>query len=234
VKIYDGEPASFWCYLEPGRVVVKVYDYTEKTFIDDEQENTEHYSMMAQSGAMNYALIAVMERDPQMTRVWLSLTTRIDLDRLPLALNEEKEMEPPLNLDPGRLSEWFLTKFRSRFEQAFYGTHDGNVKSFIAEYQYAFVKFSVENDQDALERWKKLVFGFTNAGERRIEENPALFSELADLLLIQLKLIPPGTLDRSDPIIVGAGNLAEDMIDTGIDLLVNRGEALDRFIQIAR
>ena len=212
-KMHEG----FWCYLEPSSVVVKVYDYENDIFKDDTPESEEQYSNMALSGAMNRALIPVMQRNAKMETEWLKLVSHIKKDNFPISLNKETPMEPPENLSPEEMSEYYLKTHKSRFEQAFYDTHSGNQESFLAEIQFAFVRSLVyKPDDEALERWLHLLQSIYNAGERTIDAEPELFPLIIDTIITQFKILPANMFSSNSKVVDRAQYLIEDMNDTGI------------------
>ncbi|MFX0135053.1 MAG: AAR2 pre-mRNA splicing protein [Candidatus Hodarchaeota archaeon] len=212
-KMHEG----FWCYVEPSSVVVKVYDYENDLFKDDTPESEEQYPNMALSGAMNRALIPVMQRNAKMTTEWLKLVSHIKKDHFPISLNKEIPMEPPENLSPEEMSEYYLKKHKSRFEQAFYDSHGGNKESFLSEIQFAFVRSLLrKSDNEALERWLHLLQSIYNVGERSIDTEPELFPLIIDVIITQLKILPDDWFSSESKVVNRAKYLIEDMIDTGI------------------
>jgi hypothetical protein len=232
VKVDERMHEGFWCFLKPSGVVVKIYDYEKTQFIDDSPENTKHYSELALSGAMNKALIPVMLRNMEMSLKWKELTSYIDEKNYPISLNSETPMIPPGNLSPEELSDWFITKQKSRFEQAYYDTHGGNKESFLAELQFAFVCSLVrKEDEEALERWLHLLQSIYNAGERSIDEASKLFLPLIDVLIPQFKLLPDDFFESKSQVVFNVEHLIEDMIDTDIDELAKKAKELSVYLK---
>ncbi|MFX1452367.1 MAG: AAR2 pre-mRNA splicing protein [Promethearchaeota archaeon] len=227
-KMHEG----FWCYLEPSTVVVKIYDYENDVFENDSSESEEQYSNMALSGAMNRALIPVMQRNAKMTTEWLKLISYISKDNFPVSLNKETPMEVPENLSPEEMSEYFLKEHKSRFEQAFYDTHDGKKESFLAELQFAFVRSIVRKaDDEALERWLHLLQAIYNAGERNIDSEPELFPLIIDILITQFKILPDNMFTSDSRVVSRVQYLIEDMIDTDIDNVKEKAQEFAEYLK---
>ena len=227
-KMIDG----FWCYLKPSSAIVKIFDYEKEIFVDPDEESKEQYQMMALSGAMNRALIPVMQKDGEMAMVWQGLVSSIKEENFPVILNRETPIMPPLDLSSEELSDWYLTKHKSRFEHALYDTHEGNINSLLAEFQYAYASLIVKGKSDvAFERWSYLLQSFYNAGERSIESESDFFIQLASILIKQLKWAPEEWFESGNNIFYGINNMIEDMIDTGEKLLGESAKMLQAYLK---
>ncbi len=227
ISVKDGdEYKSFWSFSTENQAIVKRLDYETGKFTDD-IENEEHYSKLALSGAMNKALILYKSTQQQ---IWEQLIKHISVDSFPPKLNHEKEEPMP---EPGAedYAEQIMTR-KSRFELAFYDSNKGNSNSFLSELEFSFLRFITDqNDNEAFDRWRHLILSLYNAGERCIEDNPNLFIDLIDILITQFKLLPKEYLVPDSFIIQNASYLAEDMIDTGIDNLEEKGKEFKLFIK---
>lgn len=230
----DGEiHEGFWCYLEPSRVVVKVFNYENKLFQEDNPENELKYSNLALSGAMNKALIPVMLRSPEMAMDWIKLVSYIKIDNFPFTLHSETPIIPPENLSSEEMSAWFLDTYKSRFEQAFFETHGGNKDSFLAEFQFAFVRSLVKKtDDEALKRWLCLLQAVYNVGERNIKAVPDLFPPLIDIIMAQFKYLPEDWFKPNSQVVYGVSYLIEDMTDTGIEELIEKAKNFKDFLKL--
>jgi len=223
---------GFWCYLKPSSAIVKVYDYEKEIFVDPDEESNEQYQTMALSGAMNRALIPVMQKNGEMAMVWQRLVSYIKEVDFPVVLNKETPPPQPQGLKPGELSDWYLNKFKSRFEQAFYETHKGKIESILAEFQYAFALFTVRGkDDQAFDRWCHLLQAFYHAGEFFIDKESEFFIQLASVLMEQLKWVPEDWFIPRNKIFYGVNNMIEDMIDTGEKLLGESAKILGAFLK---
>ena len=89
---------GFWCYGEPSAVVVKVFDYDSWTFQDPDPKIIKQFTQMARSGAMNRALIPVMQRDSDFANAWKDLVSHVMKDDFPIILHQEMPMIPPENI----------------------------------------------------------------------------------------------------------------------------------------
>ncbi|MHA1212653.1 MAG: AAR2 pre-mRNA splicing protein, partial [Candidatus Heimdallarchaeota archaeon] len=191
VTVKDGEEMheGFWCFVRPNGVVVKILDYETNKFMDCKPEDEQRYQMMATSGAMNHALISVKQKDFARAKFWKELTDYIQEEQFTLELNLEEPMQPPANLTSDDLEQWYLTTFKSRFQQAFYDTHKGNANSFLQEFQLAYAKYLVNKDTNAYNRWRHLLQAIYNAGEDSINKAVDLFSRILTIIQKQFNAI---------------------------------------------
>ena len=118
--------------------------------------------------------------------------------------------------------------------------HGGNADSFLSEFQFAFAQWFVTQstgtaDETAFARWRHLVLATYNAGERRMTAAPELFAGLADSLMGQYDLLPNDWFTPDSFIASGqASYLAEDMIDSDVPILVEKGKAFAAYLQKRR
>jgi hypothetical protein len=221
---------GFWCVVPDGGVVIRVFDDTTGEFREDTPENVENYTGLAISGAMNKALLPVLPRHPLETETWTSLTKHLSLVPFPPALHEERLMSPPEGIGTDALGAWFEGSFKSRFEQAFLGTHKGDVDSFMAEFEYAFVRMVLCDDGTAGDRWRHLILASFNAGEYAMRTSPIVFSALVDVIVVQLPLMPSEFFDAGAIGNQGA-NMVEDLVDTDDFTLGVKGDLLATILQ---
>ncbi|HUY01296.1 MAG TPA: hypothetical protein VMV49_17175 [Candidatus Deferrimicrobium sp.] len=228
----EGEMSkACWCYLKPSGVIVKNFDYEKKEFHDDTPEGEAHCTSLASSGAMDKALIRAMQQNPRITTDWIKLVSHINEDNFPVSLHLESPMMPPEDLSDEEMEQYFLKTHKSRFEQAFYDTHQGDQKSFLAEFQFAFVCSLVEKAApEAFDRWLHLLQAIYNAGERCIEANPELFSIIIDVLIIQFKYLPDDWFSPDSKIVHQASYLIEDMIDIDISSLKEKAQEFIKYL----
>jgi hypothetical protein len=234
IEVKEQMIEGFWCYLRPNDAVIKVFDYENEIFTDPDCESEERYKIMALSGAMNHALIPVMQRTPRMTNKWQKLVSHIKEDNFPLKLNHETPMQPPLDLSAEELSKYYLEKHKSRFELAFIETHKADVDSFLAEIQLAFVQAFVQENTMAKERWQHLILSIYNVGERSIKDHEDLFPPLVDLIINQFDCLPDLRFSPQDILIDGSSNLIEDMNDTGLEKLIEKAQILNDYLNKRR
>ncbi|NES66359.1 MAG: hypothetical protein F6K24_14400 [Okeania sp. SIO2D1] len=123
--------------------------------------------------------------------MWHEFTKYISPDNFPPTLHQEKVKQVPADLGTHELSQWMEKHHKSRFELAFSDTHQGNVEAFLAEFQFAFLRWFIENDDaEACPRWSHLLQAVYNAGERAIAKTPSLFINLIDILMRSKNLRP--------------------------------------------
>lgn len=217
--------AGFWCAVPDSGVVIRVFDHDTGSFKDDSPENVKTYTELARAGAMNKSLIPVLARSPVDAEAWTSLTRHLAWQAFPPALHDEQPMVPPA-LDEGKdLGEWFEKRFKSRFEQAFLGTHEGDINAFLAEFEYAYLQMVARNDEVAGKRWRHLLMASFNAGEHVMRASPDVFPPLVDVIVTQLIYMPDEFFDAGA---IGSQGryMVEDLCDTGIVALAFKGDLL--------
>lgn len=210
-----GRQVGFWCNLKPKQVIVKMFDPAEG-FREADAEIQAQYSDLALSGSMGPALIGY-----PMARVgaWMGLVDKIGKDNFPPPLHE---------VEAGA---------GSRFDKVFQSTHGGNGESLLEELQYAFMRWLVSidsgaEDEIAFGRWRHLVLSAYNAGEDRIRETGDLFLELVDVLMRQFDVLPADWFSGESFLVSNqAGYMSEDMIDTEIAALAEKGELLIEYLK---
>jgi hypothetical protein len=212
-----------WCSVENDGVVIRVFDDDRGVFIEDTLENVATYTELARSGAMNRALIPVRANHQAAASTWERLTAHVNLVPFPPAMHDEQPMTPPANVDATRLGDWFESRFKSRFEQAFLGTHGAKVDSFLAEFEFAFLRMLLEQDDVATKRWQHLLLAAFNAGEHVMHDSPAVFPPLVDTIMAQVELLP-GDFFKPGGLMKQGAYMAEDLVDTGVALLVSKGK----------
>jgi hypothetical protein len=225
----EGTHKGFWCYLQPNEAIVKVFNSSVQQFEDDEPENTAHYQQLALAGAMGQVLIPY-EQDSG--KIWEQLTNYISSRDFPPPLHQEESINPPDNLSSEELSEWMQKPKKSRFEQALFDTHGGDTMAFLAELQFAFIRWFIDNeDIEALNRWRHLLQAIYNAGERGIAKAPDLFPNLIDLLVLQFDYLEDEMFTPNSFVVYGAEYLAEDMIDSDIEEVVEKGREFENYLE---
>ncbi len=224
-QIYKG----FWCYLQPNEVLVKVFNPTCQQFEDDEPETTVHYQKLAIAGAMDQVLIPYNHDSGE---IWEKLTNHINSRVFPLIIHEEKSNPAAVNISFEKPSDLLLEQQQSRFEQALFNTHGGDTEAFLIEFQFAFARwYSNIEDLEALNRWRYLLQAIYNAGESGITKAPELFSGLIDTLLVQLDCLPDDMFVPNSFVTSQARYLAEDMIDSDIENLVEKGQEFKDYLE---
>lgn len=224
----EGTHKGFWCYLEPNEALVKVFNHSLHQFGDDEPETTAQYQQLALSGAMAQALISYNQESWE---IWENLTKHISKRGFPPTLYQEESSNPPTNLSTEELGNWMLQN-KSRFEQALFGTHGGDIDGFLAEFQFAFVRWFIDpEDMEALNRWRNLLQALYNAGESGIAKAPNLFPSLIDTMIAQFDCLPEEMLTPDSFVASQAEYLAEDMIDSDIEEVVEKGQEFQAYLE---
>jgi len=210
---------GFWCWVKPDQAVVKILGYESGVFEDDEPDSTAHYAQLALSGAMNQVLLPYAH---EKFGAWFSLVQHI----------KEADFPPTLHAQDAQAGAG------SRFDGALLGTHQGDAQSFLAEFQFAFVRWLVSldatEDTTAFDRWRHLLLSAYNAGEDRIRDAGELFPKLIDVLLAQFPLLPDDWFGGDSFLLAQAGYLSEDMIDTDVPQLAEKGRAFASYLQTRR
>lgn len=231
IKVNEEMHEGFWCWVEPGEAIIKVYDYENNVFKDDEVDIELHFQKLATCGAMNHVLIPFTLNNFKSVSLWMKLTKNIRVEHFPPALHTEEPMTLPIDLNPDEISEWYLNKFKSRFEQAFTDTHGNNIQAFMEEFEFSFLKYIVrQRDENALNRWMHLIQAVYNAGERSVETAPDLFIDFVYVMKYQLDLLNDEDLQPETKIIAGVDRIIEDMRDVGTDELKETAQTLEAYL----
>ncbi|HEY1015091.1 MAG TPA: hypothetical protein VGE07_20470 [Herpetosiphonaceae bacterium] len=210
-----GHHRGFWCWVGPGEAVVRVFD---DGFEEDEPESAAHYARLALGGAMGAALLPYpLERFGG----WFGLVGKIPRENFPPAIRPDEQGGA------------------SRFELALQGSHGGDADSFLAEFQYAFAAWLVSldtpvEDERAFARWRHLLLGCYNAGERGMAANPGLFAALAETLPRQFDLLPEAWFAADSFLMAQVDYLIEDMADCGAPELREPSAALADYLKPRR
>lgn len=218
VSVKDGEHhRGFWCWVGANEAVVRVFEHGGG-FQEAKPEAAAEYAQLALSGAMGPAL---RPYPLESFGGWHGLVCHIPREGFPPALRPNEEGG------------------ESRFDLALQGSHGGAAESFLAEFQFAFASWLVSldtpaEDERAFARWRHLLLGCYNAGERRIVANPGLFASLAELLPRQFALLPADWFGADSFLLGQIDYLIEDMADCGAPGLAERSAALDAYVKARR
>jgi hypothetical protein len=227
----DGQMVDgFWCKVRTNDAVIKQYDYQNKTFVNCDVKEHFHYKDLAVGGAMDRVLIHVMSSNQHLAQIWSDLTTFLKHDFYPISLNHEEPMIPPTNLTPKELEEWYLTTFKSRFDQAFYDTHNSDMYSFFEELQFAFISYMLFSDVEALDRYLHLLQAVYNAGERNVTNAPGFFKEFLDVIRIHFNQIADEDFTPDKNYLATIGHLLEDMEDSEIAPLIDKAKEFRKYL----
>ena len=209
---------GFWCYLGPRQVVVKVFD-PEKGFQDADAETQAQFAELVLGGAMGPALL---DYPHAQLGPWLGMVNFIPEQGFPPQLHVVEEGSG------------------SRFDKAYLISHAGDAASFLAEFQYTFASWLVSldtatQDRAGFERWRHLVLAAYNAGEDRIRAGGNLFAQLVDVMLHQFAVLPDDWFKAESFLVSSqAGYMSEDMVDTGIPELVEKGQAFEAYLALRK
>ncbi|KKK40342.1 MAG: AAR2 protein [Candidatus Lokiarchaeum sp. GC14_75] len=231
IEVNNDMHKGFWCWVEPGEAIIKVYDYEKNIFKNDEPKNESHFKKLALSGAMNHVLIPVTLNNFKSVSFWKKLTKNISSKSFPPILHSEVPMTLPLDINPDDVSDWYINKFKSRFEQAFNDSHKNNIQAFLGEFEYAFLKYIVrQSDKNALERWMDLIQAVYNAGERSVELSPDLFINFVYVVQYQFDLLKKEDLQPNTKLLAGVEKIIEDMRDVGTDKLIKHAQDFENYL----
>ncbi len=227
----DGQMVDgFWCEVRENDAVIKRYDYQSKSFVDCDVKEHFHYKDMAVSGAMNHTLIPVMKASHVQVQYWINLTYHLKFENFPFSINKEEPMTPPTDLTPNELEEWYLTTFKSRFEQAFQDTHNRDMFSFFKELQFTFISYVLFSDEQAYDRYMYLIQAIYNAGEWSVTNAPSFFNGFLDILRKHFDTINAEDLSAENRLIANLSNLLEDMEDSGIAPLIEKASEFKKYL----
>lgn len=207
-----------WCWLNPQAVLVKAFD-PDRGLVDDDPEAIAAYQDLARNGAMGSALRPYPH---ELFGSWYGLVSYLRQGAFPPLLHDT---DPAVG--------------ESRFTNAFLGTHRGDREAFLAEFQYAFLCWLMDNeneDQTSLasvgfDRWLHLLLSVYNAGEFSMSDHAELFAQLVDVLLHQFDCLGDSFFEPDSALISQIDYLIEDMSDTEIPELVRQSQTLDHYLQ---
>jgi hypothetical protein len=207
---------GFWCWIKPYQTVVRVLDL-DNGFEEDTPDATAHYAELAVSGAMDGALFPYAH---QKFGPWFGLILHINMEDFPPTIHDNEARQSGT----------------TRFDAALKETHGDNTDSFLAEFQFAFVRWLVSldtevEDETAFARWRHLLLSTYHAGDYRIAELGELFPRLVDTLFRQFALLPDEWFAPDSFLMRDAGYLAEDMMDSGVREITEKGQAFADYLK---
>jgi len=244
--LLDPSP-GLWFDLQLGEVLVFIFDEDLREYEKASPETIAKYKKLISSGAAIENLETYVRHidvgNYNRWQAWQKLTKHLKLDNIPPTIHPDEAIEPPANLSLEERGNW-LRNQPTRFEQALFNTHQGNTDALLAEFEYVFInQFVNPTDSIALKRWNSLVQAFYNAGERGITKVPAFFISLVDLLIVQFALtfdakLKPGYVAICGianrvkiDLVSGAEYLIEDMIDSEIEGVVEKGQEFAAYLK---
>ncbi|HBE58695.1 MAG TPA: hypothetical protein DEG17_04430 [Cyanobacteria bacterium UBA11149] len=238
---------AVWFNLAPGQIVgfrlnESVYQYEELS-----DTTLAEYKRLISSGAeienfKNYMRLHDLGNEDRWV-AWQKVTKHLKIESIPVKINENEAIEPPTNLSLEEHKNW-LIKQPTRFEQILFNTHRGNPDLFLAEFEYVFIQKQYYHDHSqSLKRWEFIIQALYNAGERGIKKVPELFVSAVEVLMVQFAATPisnlnpdyvamPGIGQRVPlDVVTGADYLVEDMMDSGIKTVVEKGREFEAYLK---
>ena len=174
---------------------------------------------------------------------WKKITKHLKLDSIPVKIHPNETAEPPTNLSLEERKNWLIQQ-PTRFEQILFNTHQGSSEKFLAEFEYVFIQQqSNYYDVPALKRWEFIIQALYNAGERGILKAPELFVSAVEILMVQFSAtfdaklkpdyvaMPAIALRVPLDVVTGADNLVEDMMDSEIEAVVEKGKEFEAYLK---
>ena len=145
-----------------------------------------------------------------------------DWRQLTIYLNDPAHFPPRLrDEDPGG---------GSRFENALYGTHDGDGNAFLTEMSYAFLRGFLEGERRAFSRWSHLLQAGYHCGPDAPESERQFFVRFVRLVVVQLGQLPQEYFAQDSFVTYGARYLIQDLHKSRIDELTRAASALEAFL----
>lgn len=238
---------GLWFDLQPDQVLVFIFNEALKRYDKASLEIITKYQKLISSGAeidnVETYVRHVDVGNSDRWVAWQKLTKHLKMAEIPPRIHSFEAIELPVNLSLEERKDWLL-KQPTRFEQALFSTHHGDPDAFLTEFEYVFItQFINPKNSEALKRWNYLVQAIYNAGERGIIKVPDLFVSLIDTLMVQFALtfdakLKPGYIaicgiaNRVQiDLVSGAEYLIEDMIDSGIEGVVDKGKEFDTYLK---
>ena len=238
---------AVWFDLAPGQIVgfrlnESVYRYeklSDATLAD--------YKKLLLSGAEienleTYVCLHDLGNEDRWV-AWQKVTKHLKVDSIPVKIHPNETAEPPTNLSLEERKNWLIQQ-PTRFEQILFNTHEGSSEKFLAEFEYVFIqKQYYHDDVIALKRWEFMIQALYNAGERGILKAPELFVSAVEVLMVQFSATPKANLDPNYvampgiaqrvpvDVVTGADNLVEDMIDSEIEAVVEKGKEFEAYLK---
>jgi hypothetical protein len=188
-------------------------------FVDDTPENTARYTEMVLSGALDDFLLHYNHAS---FNDWHALTNHLKRAGFPPALH------PGSHQSAAGTSEQAEKTWHTRqFERNFFELHDGDVTSFLAEFQFAFLRWFVNpNDRTAAARWGYLLQTTYHAGVPGIQAANRLFPPLVDAMLAQFRYLESEMFAPNTTIGHDADRLVQDLQACDSEVLAEKGRAL--------
>ena len=238
---------GLWFDLKPGEVVGYTFKESQERYEKlSEATLTEYKKLIFRGAEIENLKNYVRHRDVDNEDRWLAwkkITKHLKLDSIPMNVHPNEAAEPPTNLSLEERQKW-LSQQPTRFEKIFFNTHQGDIKKFLAELEYVFIHQQYTYyDSQALKRWEFIIQALYNAGERGILKAPELFVSAVEILMVQFALtfdaklkpdyvaMPAIAMRVPLDVVTGADNLVEDMIDSEIEAVVEKGKEFEAYLK---
>lgn len=239
--------STVWFDLEPGQVVG--FRFNESLYRYEELSDATliPYKKLILSGSQIENLKSYMRLHDAGNEdrwvAWQKITKHLKLDSIPVTIHTNEATEPPTSISLEERKKWLMNQ-PTRFEQILFNTHQGSIDKFLAEFEYVFIqKLYHHDDSRSLKRWEFIIQALYNAGERGILKAPELFVSAVEILIVQFSVTPganlnpdyvarPGIAQRVPvDVVTGADNLVEDMIDSEIEAVVEKGKEFEAYLK---
>jgi len=161
--------------------------------------------------------------------LWHSLTDRIHSLGFPAELQQEQVEELPADLSGERLAEYLLRQ-PSRIERALERSHQGSWEDLLGEFQFAFVRFYLDDAAGAFRRWRHLLLSFYGAGAEAVARHPYLFETAVRTIRAQLERVPDDWFRPEGFVHALADDFIEDLRRTGLPPLSAAGHEFREYL----
>jgi hypothetical protein len=213
---------GFWCFLKSDQILVKFFSRIDGEFEDPEPEYIDHYQELTSSGFIAEELILY---DYKKARSWLLLTCHIKPEYFPVTLHTLNQRLSPI---VPSYTDW---------QKEVFETHQGKYYSFIAEFQFAFIRWYVSDldrpgpDAEAFNRWRYLVEATCNADMSSLAKASELVDTIVIDLISQFESLEDSLLPSDDPLVTISRHWAERMISGSHRKLAQSGQELKNYLE---
>ncbi|MCA8922363.1 MAG: hypothetical protein KDD82_11175 [Planctomycetes bacterium] len=209
LKRGDRFPSS-WVQVPEGGVVVQRLHPAHDRLVNASAGDVQAARQKLEAGQLEERLASYPF---QYLPDWRQLTIYLgDPEAFPPRLREE---------DPGG---------GSRFENALYGTHDGDGNAFLTEMSYAFLRGFLDGERRAFSRWSHLLQAGYHCGPDAPQSERGFFTRFVRLVVVQLGQLPSDYFAQDSFVTYGARYLTQDLRRAGTDDLLRAASALEAFL----
>lgn len=232
VKLKSGKFIGFWFFVEGGdpletifdnsssTVIVKRYDASTDTVVDDTAENIRKYTNLVLSGEFDNGLLKarVKNRIPS----WNNLSSYIKrFGEVPSLKHSEDEGQS--------------------FSELFNDIHGGNLYSLFAEFQFCFLRMLAGADegyeQEAMRRWAQMMRFICRATLEEVNYYKQFYLEWLAVLIHQLQCLSTSVFQSDDDnllhlvIFSNTANLLEVIEQSDNDELKKDGREYEEYLK---